>query len=110
MALDALKLSFFSLIFLSVALEVVGDVLFKKWSIENKSMLLFTGLLIYFIGTTFWAVSLKYEYLSKAITVFTVLNLVAVALAGVIMFKEDLSLINKLGIIVGVISVILVEI
>jgi len=110
MALDALKLLFFALIFLSVLLEVAGDVLFKKWSIESKNMLLIAGLSIYFIGSIFWAFSLKYEYLSKSITVFTVFNLIAVALAGVVLFKEDLSLINKLGIIAGVISVILVEI
>jgi multidrug transporter EmrE-like cation transporter len=39
-----------------------------------------------------------------------VLNLIAVALVGVLYFKEDLTLINKIGIILGVVSVILIEI
>ena len=68
------------------------------------------GLAFYFTGTVFWAVSLKYEFLSKAISVFTVLNLIAVVLVGVLMFKEDLSLLNKIGICLGVLSVILIEI
>ena len=110
MTAENLKPLFLLLILLAVALEVIGDILFKKWSIENKNMLLVTGLLIYFIGTAFWAISLKYEYLSKAITAFTVLNLVIITLVGFVIFKEDLSLINKIGIAVGVISVILVEI
>lgn len=106
----ALKFIFFGLISLAVALEVVGDVFFKIWSIDNKNFLLYAGLLIYFIGTVFWAISLKYEYLSKAISVFTVLNLIIVVFVGVLYFKEDLSLLNKVGIGLGIISVILIEI
>ncbi|MFA4873053.1 MAG: SMR family transporter [Patescibacteria group bacterium] len=106
----ALKFIFFGLIVLAVALEVTGDIFFKKWSIDSRNVLLYFGLLIYFIGTIFWAISLKYEYLSKAISVFTVLNLVIVALVGVLYFKEDLSLINKIGIGLGILSVVLIEI
>ena len=62
------------------------------------------------IGTVFWAVSLKYEFLSKAISVFAVLNLIVLVLVGVVLFKEDLSFINKIGIGLGVLSVILIEI
>jgi len=105
-----LKLIFFGLLSLAVALEVIGDILFKKWSLESRNVLLALGLIIYFIGTVFWAVSLKYEFLSKAISVFTILNLIIVVLAGVIIFKEDLSLINKIGIGLGILSVILIEI
>jgi small multidrug resistance pump len=109
MSAQLIKIMFFCLIAVAVAFEVVGDVFFKRWSIEGKNVLLAVGLLIYFIGTVFWAVSLKYEYLSKAISVFTVMNLVIVALVGMIYFKEDLSSINKLGIALGVLSVILIE-
>lgn len=105
-----MKYIFFGLIALAVVLEVAGDIFFKKWALENKNLLLYIGLLIYFVGTIFWAISLKYDYLSKAISVFTILNLIAVVLVGVIYFKEDLSLINKLGIGLGVISVFLIEI
>ncbi len=106
----ALKIIFLVLVLLAVALEIIGDVLFKKWSIDNKYILLYLGLIIYFIGTIFWAISLKYEYLSKAISVFTVLNLIIIVLVGVLYFKEDLSLINKIGIALGILSVILIEI
>lgn len=105
-----LKFIFFGLIILAVAFEVVGDIFFKKWSIDSKNILLYVGLLIYFIGTIFWAISLKYEYLSKAISVFTVLNLIVVVLVGVLYFKEDLSFVNKIGIGLGILSIILIEI
>ena len=105
-----LKFVFLGLLLLAVALEVVADILLKRWSIESRNILLVVGLLAYFIGTVFWAFSLKYEFLSKAVSVFTVLNLVIVVLAGVLIFKEDLSLVNKIGIGLGILSVILVEI
>ncbi len=97
------------LILLAVLLEVAADVLFKKWSLENKNLLLGLGLFLYFIGTVFWAFSLKHEYLSKAISVFTVLNLILVVLVGVFLFKENLSSLNKLGIALGILSVVLIE-
>lgn len=103
------KYMFFGLIGLAVFFEVVGDVYFKKWSLENRSILLFFGLMIYFVGSAFWAISLKYGYLSRAITVFTILNLIVVVMTGVILFKEDLSLVNKIGIGLGILSIILME-
>ena len=104
------KIIFLMLVALAVALEVVGDVMFKKWAVGGRNVLLYLGLLIYFIGTIFWAVSLKYEYLSKAISVFTILNLIIIVLVGVLYFKEDLSLVNKAGIGLGILSVILIEV
>ncbi|HRZ85522.1 MAG TPA: SMR family transporter [Candidatus Paceibacterota bacterium] len=106
---SSIKIIFFLLIGIAVLLEVIGDIFFKKWSINNRIILLIAGLLIYFVGTAFWAISLKYEYLSKAISIFTILNLIIVVLVGVIYFKEDLSLINRIGIGLGVLSVFLIE-
>jgi len=49
------------------------------------------------------------KYLSKAISVFTVLNFIIIVLIGVLYFREDLSLINKIGIALGILSVIFLE-
>jgi glucose uptake protein len=105
-----IKNLFLPLILAAVALEALADVFFKKWSLGNQTWYLVAALIIYFAGTVAWAVSLKYEYLSKAISVFTVLNLIVVVLAGVFFFKEDLSLINKMGILLGIASVIMLQI
>lgn len=76
---------------------------------ENKPILLWAGFIIYAIGALFWAFSLKYEMLSKAISIFTILNLVIVALIGIIFFKENISIIGKMGIFLWIISIILIE-
>jgi len=104
------KFAFFVLLILAVVFEIFADTLLKKWSLSNKNVLLVIGLVVYLVGTVFWAFSLKYEYLSKAVSVFTVLNLIAVVLVGLIYFKEDLSLLNKIGIGLGIVSVILLEV
>jgi len=103
------KILFWVFVFLGVVLEIVGDVFFKKWVTENRAMLFLVGFVVYAIGTLFWASSLKYEMLSKAISVFTILNLIAVVLVGVIFFKENISVVSKLGILLGVVSIFLIE-
>ncbi len=99
------KILFLILLGMAVALEVAGDVFFKKWTLSNRSLLLAIGLVVYFAGTIFWAFSLKHEYLANAIGIFTILNLIAVSLIGLYLFKEDLSLVNKIGIVLGIVSV-----
>lgn len=103
------KIIFFALMVAAVALEAAADILFKHWAKDARSALLIAGLALYFVGTIFWAYSLKYELLSRAITVFTVANLLAITLVGFLYFHEQLTTTNKLGIALGVISVLLLE-
>lgn len=102
--------TFIAFVFFSVVFEVVADLLFKYWSINSKTYLLWIGVALYSIGTIIWAYSLKHEYLSKAITIFTVMNLLAVVSIGVLLFGENPSNLNKLGIFFGIVSVILIQI
>ncbi|MDP1834095.1 MAG: SMR family transporter [Candidatus Moranbacteria bacterium] len=103
------KILFWVFVLFGAGFEIVGDVFFKKWTVENKPLLMWAGFIIYSIGTLFWAFSLKYETLSKAISIFTILNLVIVALIGIIFFKENISVISKIGIVLGIISIVLIE-
>lgn len=103
------KVIFLLLLGAAVMFETVADVAFKFSHLQNKQLWLWLGVGLYTTGTIIWAFSLRYEYLSKAISIFTILNLVAVIAVGVLFFHEDLSLINKLGIGLGVISVILMQ-
>jgi multidrug transporter EmrE-like cation transporter len=103
------KYLFFGLLGCSLIFEVIADIFLKKWSLGSKSWLLAIGLGLYFVGTIFWAFSLRHEVLSKAVSIFTVLNLILVVMAGVIIFNDHLSTANKIGIALGICSVILIE-
>jgi multidrug transporter EmrE-like cation transporter len=101
---------FLILIIIATIFEIGGDVLFKKWAIENKNLYFVIGFIIYIFAILALALSLKYGSLSKAISILTIINFVVIALVGLLIFKEDVSLLNKVGIALGVISVILIEV
>ena len=103
------RIIFFTILLIAIFLEVIGDILFKKWALQSKTTMLIIGAILYFVGSMFWAVSLKYETLSKAGPTFMILNLILIVLSGIFIFKEDLSLTNKIGVILGVISIILIQ-
>ena len=105
-----MKKYFLIIILAAVAFEVAADVLFKKWSLNGRGAFLLIGMVLYAVGTAIWAYSLKFELLSRAISVFTIVNLIAVTIAGFVIFKEDLSLMNKAGFLLGLASIILMEI
>jgi multidrug transporter EmrE-like cation transporter len=100
---------FFLLTISGVVLEVFGDVILKSWSNTGKLAALVLGFAIYFVGSVCWIFSLKYEYLSKALAVFTVLNLIVGTIAGVLIFKEHLTATQKIGIVLGILSILLIE-
>lgn len=103
------KFSFFILILIAVVFEAGGDVLFKLSHMKDKTIFLIAGVVLYTIGTIIWALSLKYEFLSKAIAIFTIINLIAVICVGVFFFKEDMSIFSKIGIGLGVVAVALMQ-
>jgi multidrug transporter EmrE-like cation transporter len=105
---------FYILIVLGVLLEGSADLLFRKWGLERQqglgSWVFFTAaLLIYMSGALCWGLSLQFRAVSRAIVAFAVLNVVMVAVAGVLLFNEHLSWVNRLGIALAVLSLILVE-
>ena len=104
-----MQLYFLLLVSAAAIFEVVGDTFFKSWSLSGRSIVLWIGVLVYAGAIFIWAYSLKFGFLSKAISILTVVNLIAVVLIGVLYFKENLSTANKVGIVLGVASVILLQ-
>jgi multidrug transporter EmrE-like cation transporter len=100
---------FLVLVSIAAIFEAAGDIVLKKWSQESRNEIFMVWLLLYIIGIVIWGISLKYEFLSKAISVMTIINLIIVVLVWVLYFQDDLSIVNKVGIILGIISVILIE-
>ncbi len=103
------RLSFFLLIVLAVAFEVVSDTLFKHWSNTGRTLWIVIGVVLYVASTVFWAFTLKHESLSKAIMVFTITNVIAVLAVGRWVFHESLSGRAMAGMILGLIGLVLME-
>lgn len=103
------RLLFWFFVLPAAIFEAAGDIILKKWASDGKLSIFIFGLLVYLVSTILFALSMKYEFLSKAIAIVTVLNLLIVVLAGVFIFKENLTLINKIGILLGIISIVLID-
>lgn len=106
---SSVKKLFLGLIGIAAVLEAVGDIVLKKWAIDGRYTILLIGLFVYLVATMIWAWSLKYDFLSRAISTITIINLIIVVLAGVFLFNEDLSITNKIGIALGILSVIMIQ-
>lgn len=103
------KLLALVLLAIAVLFEVGADFLFKQWSAENRKVLFLAGMILYGIGTVGWAYALRFAYLTKAVTIFTAFNLLAVVALGVLVFHEPLSLRSKVGILFALLSIVLLE-
>jgi len=100
----------FIFLILAVALlEIGGDILFKEWVIRNDTLFIILGVILYMLATIVWAFSLKFQNLSKAVVIFAVLTLIVGVLVGVFIYKEDMSLLQILGVICGLASIALLE-
>jgi multidrug transporter EmrE-like cation transporter len=105
-----MKYFFIILVIIVSILEVAGDILFKEWSIQKKNIYLIIGTILYMGATIFWALSLKYQNLSKAVVIFGVLTVIIGVLVGVFIYKEPISTLNVIGVIFGLICIVLLEI
>jgi multidrug transporter EmrE-like cation transporter len=101
---------FVGLMILVAIVETIGDILFKFWAIKEKNIFLVIGVVLYMIATIIFAFSLKYEALSKAISIFSILTIILVVLAGFFIFKENITYLQKIGILLGIIGIVLIEI
>jgi multidrug transporter EmrE-like cation transporter len=100
------KAQFYALLLLGTALEIVGDILFKRWGAEGRAGLLAWGLAVYMVGAALWACSLRYAPLATAAAVFAVVNVLILSLGGLLLFEERLDLNHLVGIGLGLLSVV----
>ena len=103
------KILFFVLIVIASVAEAAGDIFLKQWSSNSKTWLFLAGIAIYVVAIIFFGFSLRQEYLSKAVVVINIINLLVILLAGVLIFNEKLSSVNKIGVALAIVSIALIE-
>ncbi len=98
------------LIIIGASIEVFADIFFKIYNDKGGYHFILLGIFLYLIGTMCWVISLRYETFTKSGIIFLLLNIILLSLTGLFFFKDDLSIINKIGIILGIASIIMVKI
>lgn len=88
----------------------VGDVMFKLWAESPNPALYTAGLLVYLFGLTFLAQSFKYENIAVASALFVIFNILSLLLVSWIYFDEKISLLQMIGLLLAIASILLLEI
>lgn len=89
-------------------LNVCAGVLFKRWALTANIIFLISGIILYIMDTTVWALLLKRgAQLSVGGALWSAISLIIACMAGVFLFGEKLSLIQYIGITLVCIGMIL---
>lgn len=88
----------------------IGDLVFKQWVVSRSNYLYIIGLLVYLLGLNFLAQSYKYEDIAVALVIFIVFNVVTLSIVGVVFYHEVLTPFEIIGILLGMVAIIFLEI
>jgi multidrug transporter EmrE-like cation transporter len=88
----------------------VGDIVLALWAKQSKFYLFVIGMLLNLAGLIVYAQSLRMESVGIATAMFLGINIVAVTIMGMIVFKEFLSIRQILGMVGIVLAMIMLEV
>jgi multidrug transporter EmrE-like cation transporter len=88
----------------------VGDIVMKEWVVTNKSYFYVIGMVIYLVGMLFLAQSFKYKNIAVASVIFVLFNVITLSIVSWFYFNEKLSSLEMAGMVMGLVSIILLEI
>jgi multidrug transporter EmrE-like cation transporter len=99
----------FILLFVGGIILTVGDIFMKKWVGTNNYYFYFAGLVIYIVSLNLLAFSFKYKNIAVASIIYIIFNIVTLSIVSWFYFKETLNTMQMVGITLGLISVIVLE-
>jgi len=96
----------FILLFIGGSVLTIGDIVMKKWVVNNNPLIFVIGMVVYLIGLVFLAYSFKYKNIAVASTIFVIFNIITLSVVSWFYFKETLSTFQLIGITLGIFSII----
>ena len=97
------------LLFIGGIILTIGDIVAKEWIHTGGNYLYIFIMLMYLVGMFFLVSSYKLENIEIASTVLIIFNITTLTLIGILLFNEEISLKKIIGISLGLIAVILLE-
>lgn len=89
-----------------VILEAVADIVSKTWQIKGLWYLAALALFTYLLANTFWLIALKNGAgLAKGAVLFSILSAILAIIIGVVLYKEEITNIQLIGLILGSIAI-----
>lgn len=88
-----------------IILELIADVLSKQWSLQPQALFLIGGIFFYLVANIAWLLALRSGVgLARGVSIFSVVCAIAATIIGLVYYKESVSGLQFVGIILGVIS------
>lgn len=97
------------LLFIGAIFSTIGDVFMKKWVLIKSPLLFVLGLICYLMGLVFLSFTYHYKNITVATLTFLILNILIFSLINWIYFKESLTKSQIGGIILGIITLAILE-
>lgn len=88
----------------------IGDIIMKKWVNTQSNVFYIIGIAVWIIGLLFLAESFKFKNIAVASLIFNIFNIVTLVAVSWLYFKEKLSGLELIGILLGIIAIIFLEI
>ena len=92
------------------AVLTVGDVLMKEWIMKDNKWFFIGGIIIYIAGLIFLSFSYKYKNIAVASMILVIFNIVTLLIVSWFIFGENLTGWQIFGMILGVASIIALEV
>ena len=86
---------------------VAGDVLAKYWSTNVKPIFYFAALIAYAFSGFFYIPTLLREGLVITSVIWSILSIIGFLVVGIVLFKETLTSLQVVGVILGVIALVI---
>lgn len=99
----------FLLLIIGGLILTVGDIVMKKWILNQHITIFVFGLFIYLIGLIFLSYGFKYKNIAVASTIFVLCNVITLSLVSWLYFKEPLSSFQIIGILFGFGAILFLE-
>jgi multidrug transporter EmrE-like cation transporter len=100
------RTSLWSVLLIAAFATIAGDLFAKYWSLNRRPLFLGLALLGYFIGSFFYIPSLLKEGLVVTSIIWTLVATLGFILIGLIVFKEQLSFWQGVGVALGALALI----
>ena len=104
------KIPVIGLIFLASVSVIIGDYAAKTWSVNHKEAYLLLAFAGYFFSAFFYIPTLLREGLIITSVLWVLLSTIGFIVIGLFIFKETLSLLQTIAVILGIISIMILTI
>ena len=94
---------------LLIFFELIADVFSKKWSLTGHHIFWILALLGYVVANIFWLKAIRAgSGLARGALIFSVGSAIAALAIGILFYKESLTKLEFIGIVLGLMSLIFI--